>query len=139
MNTIRELNWPLIIVLGLAGLARPITRMIFDGQGVTSAVLALGMTAVVTIAWALALGLSRSPQPVLGGVATGLIYALGAIILSAVLSPILLGRLDGTLANPIAIVPMLLTNAVWGAAAGAIALVVRRVRWGTWNQAAITR
>lgn len=138
MNTLRQLIWPLIIVLGILGLVRPLARIVFEGAQLPTPVIALSMTLLVTIVWmagcwVLGLGLSRAANPLLGGIATGLVYAIGAIVLSAILSPILLGHLEGPLSNPFAIVPMLLTNAVWGAIVGGLALVVRRIRWGTWT------
>ena len=137
MNTLRDLNWPLIIVLGIVGLVRPLARIVFDGTQVPTAVVALGTTVLVTVVWALGLGLARAGNPMLGGIATGLVYALGAIVLSGILSPTLLGHLAGPLSNPLAIVPMLGANAVWGAIAGGLALLVRRVRWGTWTRARV--
>lgn len=133
MNTLRQLNWLLIIVLGILGLVRPLARIVFEGTQMPTAVMALSTTGLVTVVWALGLGLSRAGNPMLGGIATGLVYALGAIVLSGILSPILLGHVEGPLSNPLAIVPMLLTNAVWGGLAGGLALLVRRVRWGTWT------
>ncbi|MGO1320278.1 MAG: hypothetical protein ACTII7_04265 [Galactobacter sp.] len=59
------------------------------------------------------------------GVFVGLTYAVLAMLISAVVSPILDSQLNGPLANPIAIVPMLAVNAGWGLLAGALALLVR--------------
>jgi hypothetical protein len=42
-------------------------------------------------------------------------------VLSGILSPIMDGRFDGPLAYPIAVLPMLVVNAAWGAFAGVIA------------------
>lgn len=133
MNTLRELNWPLPVILGLVGLIRPLARITLERSALPTALIALSMTAVVTVMWALGIGLARSANPLLGGIVTGLVYAVGAIILSGILSPILLGQLDGPLARPFAIVPMLLVNALWGALAGGLAMIVRRLRWGTWT------
>jgi hypothetical protein len=63
-------------------------------------------------------------------VVVGLTYAVLSMLLAAVLSPLLTGEAQGPLANPVAIVPVLLTNAVWGALAGLLALAVRRARDG---------
>jgi hypothetical protein len=41
------------------------------------------------------------------------------------------GRLQGPLAMPFTILPVLLTNAFWGLLAGLIALLVRRARAGS--------
>ncbi|GAA1851437.1 DUF808 domain-containing protein [Brevibacterium marinum] len=133
MNSLRELNWPLLVVLGLLGLVRPAARITLEGTQLPTAVIALGMTVLVTGLWALGLGLARAANPVLGGIVAGLVYAIGAIILSGLLSPILLGHLEGPLAQPLAIAPMLATSGVWGAIAGGLGLIVRRIRWGTWT------
>ncbi|MBM6588726.1 hypothetical protein [Brevibacterium sp. RIT 803] len=133
MKYFRELKWPLLIILGLLGLVRPVARIALENSGLPTPAIALGMTVLVTLVWALALGLSRSANPLLSGGIVGVIYALGAIILSGVLSPILLGHLEGPLVQPLAIIPMLVTNAVWGVIAGGLALLVRRLRWGTWT------
>lgn len=133
MKYFRELKWPLLIILGLLGLVRPVARIALESSGLPTQSIALGLTALVTLVWVLALGLSRSANPLLSGGIVGLVYALGAIILSGILSPILLGHLEGPLAQPLAIIPMLVTNAVWGVIAGGLALLVRRLRWGTWT------
>ena len=133
MKYFRELKWPLLIILGLLGLVRPVARIALENSGLPTPAIALGMTVLVTLVWALALGLSRSANPLLSGGIVGVVYALGAIILSGVLSPILLGHLEGPLAQPLAIIPMLVTNAVWGVIAGGLALLVRRLRRGTWT------
>ncbi|WP_231442005.1 hypothetical protein [Brevibacterium zhoupengii] len=133
MKYFRELKWPLLIILGLLGLVRPVARIALENSGLPTPPIALGMTALVTLVWVLVLGLSRSVNPLLSGVVVALVYALGAIILSGILSPILLGHLEGPLAQPLAIIPMLVTNAVWGVIAGGLALLVRRLRWGTWT------
>jgi hypothetical protein len=67
-------------------------------------------------------------EPVLTLVAAGLVYAVLATILSAILSPILNGNLEGPLAMPFSIIPLLLTNALWGLITGALALVIQRSR-----------
>lgn len=131
MNTFRSLSWPLIIPLGLLGLVRPIVRIVLEGASVATPVIALTMTGLITIVWTLVLGLSRAKHLLVSGIATGLVYAIGAIILSGILSPILLGHLDGPLADPIAIIPMLLTNVIWGVLVGALALAARRIRAGS--------
>jgi hypothetical protein len=82
----------------------------------------------VTAVWVLVVGLGRVAQPVLTLVGAGLAYGVFAIALSGILSPILSGELQGPLAMPIAIVPMLLVNALWGLVAGGLALLVARVR-----------
>ncbi|MDO5633825.1 MAG: hypothetical protein Q4G34_02980 [Micrococcus sp.] len=130
MDTIKSLHWPLILGLGALALIRPLTRIaedqldFFDG----SAVVPIALTVMISAIWIAVVGLSKTVQPVLTLLFAGLAYAVFSIILSGILSPILIGELQGPLANPIAIAPMLLTNAIWGLAAGGLALLVQRLR-----------
>jgi hypothetical protein len=125
---LRRLRRPL--VLGLIGLAllRPLFSItgLVDLLGRPAAPLLL--TVAITLAWVLIVGLGRVPEPVLTLLAAGLGYAVAVIVLSAVLSPMLTGELRGPLATPISIIPLVLTNAVWGLAAGGLAVLVQRLR-----------
>ncbi|MEJ1200822.1 MULTISPECIES: hypothetical protein [unclassified Streptomyces] len=106
---------PLLSVTGLTdALGRPLTPLL--------------LTAGISLAWILAVGLSRVREPLLTPVAAGVAYALAAVVLSGVLSPLLTGELRGPLARPQAILPMFLVNGVWGAVCGVCALGVRRMR-----------
>lgn len=67
-------------------------------------------------------------QPVLTLVAAALVYAASAALLSAIVSPILDGELDGPFARPWVFIPLLATNAIWGAVAGVLALLLQQVR-----------
>ncbi|MGP9538028.1 hypothetical protein ACT3SP_08450 [Brachybacterium sp. AOP43-C2-M15] len=123
------LSWPLILGLGLLALARPISNTVLDQLGLDlGPMMPLLWTAVITVVWVAAVGLTRTARPVLTLTLTGIAYAVCAMILSGVLSPLLLGHLAGPLANPIAIVPILATNALWGVIAGLLALAVQRLR-----------
>lgn len=94
------ITWPLVLGLGSLALTRPLLRVTGVGD-------------------ALALG------PFLTLVHTGVAYGVFAIALSAILSPVIDGRLQGPITNPFALVTMLLLNAVWGAMAGGIALGIQ--------------
>ncbi|APX34068.1 hypothetical protein BH708_16675 [Brachybacterium sp. P6-10-X1] len=129
LNAPQDLRWPLIIGLGLAGLVRPVTTIVLDLAGLDlGAAVPLGWTLIISLLWIGAVGLTRTPRPILTLTLAGVVYAVGAILLSGILSPLLLGHLAGPLANPLAIVPMLVTNVAWGALAGALALLLQRVR-----------
>ncbi|MFF0450437.1 hypothetical protein ACFYT4_29315 [Streptomyces sp. NPDC004609] len=125
---LRALNRPLVAVLTAVALVRPLmsTAGLSDALGKPATPLIL--TAVISLTWILTVGLRRDRDPLLTLVVTGLAYALAVTVLSAVLSPILLGRLEGPLARPYALVPLCLVNALWGAACGALAMGVRRMR-----------
>lgn len=119
----------LILGLGLLALVRPLASIVVEQSGhELGAAPRLLLTAAITLVWVAAVGLGRAPRPVLTLVLAGTAYAVAAIVLSGILSPLLLGHLSGPLARPLAIVPMLLVNALWGLIAGLLALGVRRLR-----------
>lgn len=126
----KSLQWPLILGLGALALVRPLIRIVQDQLGISSGGPAVPVltTVGISIVWVLVVGLGRTAQPVLTLLCTGLAYAVFSTILSGILSPILTGELQGPLTNPIAIVTMLLTNAVWGLAAGVLALLLQHLR-----------
>ncbi|PZT69140.1 hypothetical protein DN402_18350 [Streptomyces sp. SW4] len=125
---LRRLHRPVVALLIAVALLRPL----FSVTGLTDALgrplTPLLLTLGISLAWILVVGLSRVPEPVLTAVAAGVGYALAALVLSAVLSPLLTGRLQGPLAQPQALLPLFLVNGVWGAVCGVCALGVRRLR-----------
>jgi hypothetical protein len=129
MTNIRSLRWPLILGLGALALLRPLIRIVESQLGIENhPVVPIAVTVVLSIVWIAVVGLSKNPAPVLTLLFTGLTYGVLSIILSGILSPIIDGHLDGPLANPIAIVPVLAINAIWGLAAGGLALALQRAR-----------
>ncbi|WP_026819061.1 hypothetical protein [Arthrobacter castelli] len=128
METIKHLHWPLILGLGAIALVRPLANIMNISDYFSKGTVALTLTAAISLAWILIVGLSRVSHPVLVLVFSGLAYAVYSTLLSGVLSPILNGELQGPLATPIAIPAILIVNAVWGAVAGVLALVVQRLR-----------
>lgn len=137
MNTIKSLPWPLILGLGALALVRPLVSIVEHQLDVSDPpAVPIIITIVISVIWIAVVGFSKTAHPVLTLLFTGLTYAVLAIILSGILSPILGGELQGPLANPIAIVPVLLTNAIWGLSAGALALLVQHLR-GTRTRGAV--
>ena len=129
MKTLKQLHWPLIIGLGVLALVRPLIRIVADRVGVTEGpVVPVLITVAISLVWVLAVGLTRVQHPVPTLVAVGMTYAVLSILLSGILSPLLTGELQGPLAQPSAIIPVLVVNVLWGLAAGALALLVRRLR-----------
>lgn len=129
MKKINTLSWPLIIGLGALALIRPLIRIVGHQIDVDlGAATPIAITLVISAIWIAVVGISKTRHPVVTLLFTGLTYAVFSIILSGILSPMIDGRLDGPLANPIAIVPMLLTNALWGLTAGGLALLLQRLR-----------
>ena len=129
MRKITELHWPLVLGLGALALVRPLVRVVGAQLGIDEPpAVAIAVTLAISLVWIAVVGLTRVAHPVLTLVAAGLTYAVLSILLSAVLSPLLSGELQGPLANPVAIVPVLLIKALWGVIAGALAVAVRRAR-----------
>lgn len=120
-----SVSWPLVILLGVVALARPLARIT---DAADSQVGVLLLTLVVTAVWVLVVGLGRTSRPVLTLTLAGVAYVVMTLPLSAVLSTVLDGSFSGPLANPVAIVPLLAVNAAWGALAGVLALGVQRLR-----------
>lgn len=119
-------NYALIFGLGALALIRPIMKItgVMDliGQQFGSIL----MTVLISLAWLVIVLAKRVPNPVIVLVGAGLSYGLFAILLSGVLSPILNGELQGPLTNPLAIISVFATNAIWGLLIGAIATLLRR-------------
>ncbi len=127
-HSLKALDWPLIIILGAFTLVRPATRIVSSQLGVSIwPPLPIALTVGITIVWVAVVILRRVERPLITLVMSALTYGVLSILLSGILSPILDGRLDGPLAHPIAIVPDLAVNAVWGLVAGALALGIQRV------------
>lgn len=125
-------DWPLVLGLAAFALVRPAIRIAEDRAGLDlSPAAPIAATIVVTVVWTAAAVLSRVRDPLTTLLYTGLTYGLLSIVLSAVLSPILLDHLEGPLARPLTIVPVLIVNAVWGLMTGVIALMIRRARRDT--------
>ncbi|SDD83089.1 hypothetical protein SAMN02799630_04227 [Paenibacillus sp. UNCCL117] len=126
-NVIKE-HWPFILGLGAIALIRPVMKMtgIMDilGQQFGSIL----MTILISLAWLVIVLVKKTPNPVAVLVCAGLSYALFAIIVSGILSPILDGKLQGPLTNPLAIVSVFSTNAIWGLLVGGLAKALGR-KW----------
>ena len=125
---LQRLHWPLVVGLAALALLRPLFSVVGLSDALGKPATPLLLTALISLAWVLAVGFSRVREPIVTLVATGLTYAVLALILSAVLSPILDGRLEGPLATPVSIVPLLVTNAIWGLVTGVLAAGIQRAR-----------
>ncbi|CAM5454823.1 hypothetical protein GCM10010329_33580 [Streptomyces spiroverticillatus] len=127
---LRALDRPLLAGLVLVACLRPLSSIVGLSDVLGKPATPLILTGLITLTWIVVLTRRRVREPLLTGVAAGVGYALATVILSAVLSPILTGELQGPLAQPIAIVPIFLFNAGWGAVCGVCALGLRKLRRG---------
>lgn len=120
--------WPLIFGLAAIALVRPILSMIGALEQIGQPAASITLTVLISLVWIAAAVSARVERPAMTLMLTGIAYAVLAILLSAILSPIVTGRLQGPLTNPFAIVSMIATNAIWGLVAGGIATVFARAR-----------
>ncbi|MFD5126881.1 hypothetical protein [Streptomyces olindensis] len=125
---LRGLNRPLVIALTAVALVRPLFSVTGLSEALGKPLTPVVLTLAITLTWILAVGLSRVREPLLTLLAAGVMYALATLVLSGVLSPLLTGKLQGPLAQPMAIIPLILINLVWGAFCGACAIGLRRMR-----------
>lgn len=123
-------NFLLILGLGALALIRPLMKMIGFMDIIGQQFGAILMTILISLAWLVIVVKRKVPNPITVLVFSGMSYALFVIILSGILSPIFLGKLQGPLTNPLAIVSVFITNAIWGFVIGGIAKAIGRVqRW----------
>ncbi|WP_017547538.1 hypothetical protein [Salinicoccus carnicancri] len=126
-NNTKHLNPGLVLTLALIALIRPfmsitgISEAIGSGASVTATVL-------ISIIWVAATVIRKEARPVLTLVSAGVAYAVFAVIISGVMSPILTGALQGPLTSPFAIISVLMTNIIWGFATGCIAAILLNLR-----------
>lgn len=128
MGRLKDLQWFLVLGLGAFALVRPLLNVVGVTERLGKPQTQLAVTALVTLVWVAVVGFTRVAEPLLTLVFAGLAYGVFAIVLSGVLSPVLLGELQGPLAHPPAIVEVLVVNALWGLIAGLLAVGVRRLR-----------
>ncbi|MFD2682484.1 hypothetical protein [Bacillus seohaeanensis] len=119
----KKLNWKLIIILVVFALVRPVMSMLGISEAIGKPVASIGATIIISFVWIIAVVRARESQPVLTLMLVGIGYAVLAIIISGIFSPILLGQLQGPLTNMFAFVSVFVTNAIWGLIAGVIASV----------------
>lgn len=119
-------KWQLAAGLGAVALLRPLARMTGLDEQIPSGPWIL--TVLISLAWIGVVGLGRVPRPVLTLTLAGLAYGLYIIPLSAVVSTVLTGTVQGPLVMPIAVVPILIMNGLWGFLAGLAAAAVQRLR-----------
>lgn len=118
----------LVALLTGIALVRPLSSVTGLTDALGRPLAPLAFTAAISLAWVLIVARSHAPDPVGTLVAAGVAYALAVVVLSGVLSPLLDGELRGPLARPFTILPLLVTNALWGAVCGMVAAALRERR-----------
>ncbi|MFB5662978.1 hypothetical protein [Alteribacillus sp. HJP-4] len=118
-------NWPLIIFLACTALLRPLLSMTGALEAIGQPQASIIITILITVVWIIAAS-KKSSHPIRTLMLTGFCYGVLAILISAIMSPMITGTLQGPLKNPFAVVSVLITNIVWGLAAGVIASLARR-------------
>jgi len=127
MHKLKHLHWPLIIGMGALALIRPVMNITGLMEGLGRPFGPLLITVLISLAWLLIVVLLDVREPLLTLFFTGLIYGVFALLISAILAPMLTGQLMGPITSPVAIVAVLLTNAIWGAFVGLCALALQAV------------
>lgn len=126
---IKKLHWPLILGLAALALVQPLLGMITAAGGTPAAPpVRAGLAIVISIVWISVVGLTQVRHPVLTLIFAGISYGVFETLLSGAMSPVLTGELKGPLAMPWTIIAVLISNAIWGAIAGLLALAVQRLR-----------
>lgn len=127
MTKLTQLHWPLILGMGALALIRPVLNITGAMDGLGRPFGPLLMTLCISGAWLALVVFANIREPLLTLICTGIIYGVFAILLSAILSPILTGTLAGPITNPFATASVLITNAIWGALVGLLALGLLKV------------
>lgn len=125
MDSLKRLHWPLIFGLGALALLWPVVNLtgLMDLLGRPFGPLLL--IVLISLVWLGAILLSKLRKPLLTLTVTGAIYGLFALLIGALLSPILNGQASGPMGHPIAIVMVLLSNSLWGALVGLCAQLIQ--------------
>jgi hypothetical protein len=127
MNKLEQLHWRLIINMGALALIRPLLNITGAMEGLGRPFGPIFLTILISVVWLAIVVFANVRNPLLTLVCAGITYGVFAILLSAILSPILTGTLAGPITNPLAIVAVLITNAIWGGIVGLLGLAIRTV------------
>lgn len=122
-----KLNWNVVVILSLFALIRPLMSILGVTETIGQPFTSLTVTLIISAVWIAAVVGKKVEAPIITLVMTGISYAFFTIILSAVLSPIMLGELMGPLTNPFAMASVFITNIVWGGITGVISWGILKV------------
>lgn len=117
-------QWFLIVGLAALAFLRPLMSVTGLSEAIGQPVASITVTLLISLVWLVVVVWTRVSRPVVTLMFTGLVYGVFAILISAVLTPLLTGQLQGPATNIFAVVSVLFTNAVWGLFVGFIAWTV---------------
>jgi hypothetical protein len=119
-NILLELPWTLIVVLGAVGLVRPILSILGVSEGLPW--VSILATLVIMAIWIGVVVLRRVPHPFATLVFVGGMYGVLAMVLNVAIQG------DFSKLPMAAIVAIPVTNMIWGAISGFIAVAIQRMQ-----------
>lgn len=131
MAKVEQLHWPLIMGMGALALIRPFLNITGLMEYLGRPLGPLLITLLISLVWLAIVVLNRVQSPLRTLIWTGMTYGVFAILLSALLSPLLEGHYSGPLRSPVAVISVLITNAIWGGLVGLVALGVGKATRNT--------
>ncbi|MEU4232069.1 hypothetical protein AB0F17_47920 [Nonomuraea sp. NPDC026600] len=120
-SLLHSLNWLLIVGLAAIALIRPLFSMVGLSDTLGKPATPIVLTVAISLAWVLIVGLTQVRRPVLTLVLAGLLYGVVAVATSGL-------ALRGGPAVIFGSVSILITNLLWGAACGLLAVLLQRLR-----------
>ena len=126
MNDLNRLHWSLILGMGALALLHPFMHIIGMTEALGRPFGPLLIMGFISLIWLVIVGFGKVRAPILTLTLTGLTYGVFAILISAIVSPLLEGRLSGPITNPFAFVAVLITNALWGLFVGLVARALQQ-------------
>ena len=134
-----KLRWDVIGLLIIIGLIRPILSIAHAYDRVGRPFGPLLVTALLAIVWVGIVVIARIPYPLITLIAAGIGYRLGAILLQQAIWRIFLDAppAEAPTGLPILLISwigIIVTNLIWGAFLGLIALVLQQWRTNTMRQ-----
>jgi hypothetical protein len=126
-NPLTAVSWPTAAALGTFALLRPLASITGADDLLGKPLTPILLTVIISVVWILVAGLARLRSPFLTVLAAGAIYAVASTALSAILSPLLTGHLQGPLTNPFALVSVFGINLLWGAITGGLAWLLAQL------------
>ena len=94
-------EWLLIPGLAALALIRPIMSMLGLSRAIGQPFASIAVTLLISLVWLAVAVRARFSRPIVTLTLTGLVYGIFAVLISAVLSPVLTGQLQGPATNAV--------------------------------------